>query len=109
MANGSFTANSQDSVNNGTNKGRVFGNFVDAIISGTFTATVQLQTKTVDQNGAVIWAPVGTDITAAAVRYVEAALTDREWRLVVTAFTSGTIVWELNAMKDSARRPSQPA
>lgn len=96
MSHGNLTANGHNSLANGTGAGVVKGNRVDALISNVFVATVQLQMRDTQGN----WLPNGADITAPGVRYVEGGQQDREWRLMVTAYTSGTITYELSGSRD---------
>lgn len=96
MAHGNLTAISQTSEANGAGAAVVRGNRVDAIIGGTFVATVQLQAKDAQNN----WVPVGADMTTPFVRYAESAQPERTWRLFVLAFTSGTITYEISATRD---------
>lgn len=82
--NGSFTGNGQSSA-------IVLGKQAEAILTGTFTATVTPEVQ--DANGN--WAPVdGGALSAPSARKFEMAVS-RPWRLTVTAFTSGAIAYEL--------------
>ena len=81
---GTFTAAGQNSAT-------VLGKDAEAILTGTFTATVVPQVQ--DANGN--WAPLdGVSLTAPAARSFNMAVS-RPWRLTVTAYTSGSIVYEL--------------
>ena len=81
---GSFTAADQ-------NSSVVLGKEAEAIVTGTFTATVVPQVQ--DANGN--WAPFdGVSFTAPGAAKLEMAVS-RPWRLNVTAFTSGTVAYEL--------------
>jgi hypothetical protein len=68
---------------------------VDLFISGTFVGTVQLQTPMADASGADAWQAIGANITAPGMVTVRMA-TARKWRVACTAYTSGTIVYELS-------------
>ena len=81
---GTFTAGGQSSA-------VVLGKEAEAIVTGTFTATVVPEVQ--DANGN--WAPFGGEsFTAPTARKLEMALA-RPWRLRVSAFTSGSIAYEL--------------
>jgi len=81
---GSFTANAQSSA-------VVLGKEAEVILTGTFVATVVPEVQ--DSEGS--WAPVaGESFTAPAARKLAMALT-RPWRLTVTAYTSGTVGYEI--------------
>lgn len=81
---GTFTGSAQTSA-------VVLGREAEAILTGTFTATVEPQVQ--DANGN--WAPVaGAGLTAPGATKFEMAVS-RPWRLAVTAYTSGTIAYEL--------------
>lgn len=99
MPSGAFTANTQDSVNNGANKGRCFGNCLDVIVWGTFTMTLQIQFKAADGT----WVQYGANITAPGGQVVNSADPGREWRLASTAFTSGTANWEITGVRDESK------
>jgi len=82
--NGTFTANAQSSA-------VVLGKEAEVIMTGSFVATVVPQVQ--DANGN--WAPFGGEsYTAETARKLEMALI-RPWRLTVTSYTSGSIVYEL--------------
>lgn len=82
--NGSFTAAGQNSA-------VVLGKDAEAILTGSFTATVVPQVQ--DANGN--WAPFnGVSFTAPGAAKLEMAVS-RPWRLTVTAFTSGPVAYEL--------------
>lgn len=81
---GTFTGAAQNSAS-------VMGKEAEAILSGTFTATVVPQVQ--DANGN--WAPLdGVSLSAPGARKLELAVS-RPWRLTVTSYTSGTIAYEL--------------
>lgn len=81
---GTFTATDQNSA-------VVLGKEAEAILTGTFTATVVPQVQ--DANGN--WAPFdGVSFTAPGAAKLEMAVS-RPWRLSVSAFTSGTVAYEL--------------
>ncbi len=81
---GTFTAAGQNSA-------AILGKEAEALLTGTFTATVVPQVQ--DANGN--WAPLdGVSMTAPAARKFEMAVS-RPWRLAVTAFTAGPIAYEL--------------
>ena len=81
---GTFTAAGQNSA-------VVLGKDAEAILTGTFTATIVPQVQDAGGN----WAPLdGVSFTAPGARKLEMAVS-RPWRLTVSAFTSGTITYEL--------------
>lgn len=63
------------------------------IITGTFNATVAVQVKDQDGN----WANVATHTAPVGIKYEMAVGTP--WRLNCTAYTSGTVTWELIAVE----------
>ena len=81
---GTFTASAQSSA-------VVLGKEAEAILTGSFVATVVPEVQDSEGN----WAPVaGESYTDPAARKLAMALT-RPWRLTVTAYTSGTVTYEL--------------
>ncbi|RME95155.1 MAG: hypothetical protein D6773_18710 [Alphaproteobacteria bacterium] len=63
---------------------------VDLVLSGTFTATVELQRR--GPGGA--WVTVATKSAPTVERHEYA--TNADWRVNVTAYTSGTVDYELS-------------
>ena len=93
---GAFTADAQSSA-------VVLGKEAEAILTGTFVATVVPEVQDSEGN----WAPVaGEGFTGPTARKLAMALT-RPWRLTVTAYTSGTIGYEVVQLFEFGQPPGQ--
>lgn len=89
---GSFTASAESlTIDNATE--------VDVALSGTFSASVVLQTAMADANGADAWVPVGAAMTAPGL-YSFSSRTTRKWRLT-NVWASGQADYELVGMRNT--------
>jgi len=82
--NSTFTATGQSAEANGDS--------CDIILSGTFVGTVALQAQDATGN----WVTVNSWTAQAISLNIKAAFA-RNWRLDCTAYTSGTIAYEISA------------
>lgn len=87
--NGTFTGTGTGTSAMGVN--------AQAILSGTFTATVAVEVQDKDGN----WAAVASYTAPVGVKHEMAIGTP--WRLNCTAYTSGTVNWELTAVEPFVR------
>jgi hypothetical protein len=79
---------------------------VDLVVSGTFVASVQLQTTMANPSGgADVWVPVGAVLTAPGVLNVKMT-NGRKWRAICSAFTSGQADYELSGAMNQTLRSS---
>jgi hypothetical protein len=95
---GSFTATADgNQIDNSSD--------VDLVVSGTFVASVQLETAMAGPTGADVWVPVGAAITAPGV--LNAKMTNgRKWRTRCSAYTSGQADYELSGAMNQTLRAS---
>lgn len=93
---GSFVA-----VANGTAIDNADG--ADLVVSGTFVGTIVLQVAMAGPTGLDVWTPVGVGLTAPGI-ISQASVNNRKWRAACTAWTSGSIDYELSGGRKTTQR-----
>jgi hypothetical protein len=76
---------------------KVEGHGADLIVGGTFVGTVRLEVSIPDAAGLDVWVPVGAVLTAPGIVQLAFGMTTRAFRANCTAYTSGSIVYQIVA------------
>ena len=89
-ARGTFTATGQSPT--------VYGHIIEAIVGGTFVATMALEVAIADATGADTWVSIATASAPGMLVVPSGAImsTSRKARLNCTAYTSGTTSYQLS-------------
>lgn len=95
-----MTATEIGSFTSPGNSDSVRGDQVDVLISGTFSAALQLQAEDINGN----WIDVPDHGHSAPVFAIAGCAVPRNWRLACAAHTSGEAVYELSAASTANRR-----
>lgn len=75
----------------------------DLVVSGSFVGTIVLQVAMPDAAGADTWVATSAGLTAPGI-ISQASVNGRKWRAACTAWTSGSIVYELSGGRKTTQR-----
>jgi hypothetical protein len=77
--------------------GKVEGHGADLLVGGTFVGSVRLEVSIPDAAGGDVWVPIGATLSAPGSVQFAFGQTTRQFRANCTAFTSGSIVYQVAA------------